>query len=384
MRVAYVAATRARDLLVVPAIGDAPYEPGWVSPLNAALYPPLDARRETIPAPWTSHFGPDSVLDREASIPYSNVKPGVHVIERAEGQEGNRAEAQERRSAEAQESGRAEARESGRADERAVGQPGEKDAAISRVAATGHSSLVTARVTWWDPGALDLGRQPAYGLRREELIAKDAPAGVVEASLQRFRSWKVGHAQTIEAGSRPGVRVLTVRASAAQPPEEGDALPPVRVEVLKRSGARPAGPRFGALVHAVLALAPLDADATVVSDLARQQARLLDATDAEVAAACDLVRAVLGHPLLTRAHDAARLGRLRREAPVALLRPSGILVEGVVDLAFEDDDGWTVVDFKTDADVADQLETYLRQVQLYAAAIARATGRPAEGVLLRI
>ena len=61
-----------------------------------------------------------------------------------------------------------------------------------------------------------------------------------------------------------------------------------------------------------------------------------------------------------------------------------MLVEGAVDLAFEDDQGWTVVDFKTDADIADQLDTYVRQVQLYAAAIARATGRPASGVLLRI
>ena len=45
VRLAYVAATRARDLLVVPALGDEPWEGGWFSPLNRALYPPLDARR---------------------------------------------------------------------------------------------------------------------------------------------------------------------------------------------------------------------------------------------------------------------------------------------------------------------------------------------------
>ena len=39
VRLAYVAATRARDLLVVPAVGDEPYEEGWVSPLNHAIYP---------------------------------------------------------------------------------------------------------------------------------------------------------------------------------------------------------------------------------------------------------------------------------------------------------------------------------------------------------
>ena len=34
-RLTYVAATRARDLLVVPAIGDGPYDGGWLDPLTA-------------------------------------------------------------------------------------------------------------------------------------------------------------------------------------------------------------------------------------------------------------------------------------------------------------------------------------------------------------
>ena len=42
VRLAYVAATRARDLLVVPAVGDEPWDGGWLSPLNRALYPPVD------------------------------------------------------------------------------------------------------------------------------------------------------------------------------------------------------------------------------------------------------------------------------------------------------------------------------------------------------
>src|SRR4029077_15572522 len=37
VRIAYVAATRARDLLVVPAVGDIEYDGGWTSPLNGAL-----------------------------------------------------------------------------------------------------------------------------------------------------------------------------------------------------------------------------------------------------------------------------------------------------------------------------------------------------------
>ena len=44
IRLAYVAATRAQDLLVVPAVGEGPYDKGWVRPLNRALYPPQIGR----------------------------------------------------------------------------------------------------------------------------------------------------------------------------------------------------------------------------------------------------------------------------------------------------------------------------------------------------
>ena len=56
--------------------------------------------------------------------------------------------------------------------------------------------------------------------------------------------------------------------------------------------------------------------------------------------------------------------------------PTGAIVEGVVDAAFETDAGWVVVDFKTDADPGEALDAYLGQVRLYARAVATATGRP--------
>jgi ATP-dependent exoDNAse (exonuclease V) beta subunit len=69
---------------------------------------------------------------------------------------------------------------------------------------------------------------------------------------------------------------------------------------------------------------------------------------------------------------------------VALTEPGGIFVEGLVDLAFEERDRWVVVDFKTDQEIGERLDVYLTQVRLYAEMIAQATGRPAEGVLMRI
>ena len=62
----------------------------------------------------------------------------------------------------------------------------------------------------------------------------------------------------------------------------------------------------------------------------------------------------------------------------------GTVVDGVVDLAFREDDGWVVVDFKTDREISDRLADYQEQVRLYACAIARATGLPTSGILVRV
>jgi ATP-dependent helicase/nuclease subunit A len=99
-----------------------------------------------------------------------------------------------------------------------------------------------------------------------------------------------------------------------------------------------------------------------------------------IAAVCD----TLQHPLLRAAALAHARGQCRREAPVTLRLDDGAWIEGQLDLAFEDRGGWTVVDFKTDADMQASLDAYRRQVALYARALSTATGRPAKAVLLRI
>lgn len=67
----------------------------------------------------------------------------------------------------------------------------------------------------------------------------------------------------------------------------------------------------------------------------------------------------------------------------------GKLAEGVLDLAFRDSQqgegaAWTVVDFKTDRELAPRRAEYEAQVRLYVEAVTRATGEPARGVLLVI
>jgi ATP-dependent exoDNAse (exonuclease V) beta subunit len=107
------------------------------------------------------------------------------------------------------------------------------------------------------------------------------------------------------------------------------------------------------------------------------------ATDEEVRSAADVVMAVLAHPLFAAAREAERTGRCLRETPVTAVIDQ-VLVEGVVDFAFETTDGWVVVDFKTDRAAGELLAQYRRQVSFYADAIARASGRPARAVLMKV
>jgi ATP-dependent helicase/nuclease subunit A len=113
--------------------------------------------------------------------------------------------------------------------------------------------------------------------------------------------------------------------------------------------------------------------------------RTLGATAVEVGAAVTVTRTALAHPLLQGARAAAARGDCRREVPVSACMDDGTLIEGVVDLAYRDESGtWTVVDFKTDKELDIGLESYQRQVALYADLISRATGQAARPVLIRV
>jgi len=157
------------------------------------------------------------------------------------------------------------------------------------------------------------------------------------------------------------------------------------VEDLSGNSAREGGARFGTLVHALLADVPFDtADDGLVERLASAHGRVLGATSEEIDSAVTLVSHILQHPIFVDAARAARNERCYRETPVTLRMETGALVEGFVDLAFEVNGEMVVVDFKTDRELEGALETYRRQVQIYAYAIATATGLPARGVLMKI
>ncbi|MEP7306072.1 MAG: UvrD-helicase domain-containing protein [Acidobacteriota bacterium] len=350
VRLAYVAATRARDLLVVPALGDEAWEGGWLHPLNRALYPPIASRRVSTRGPNCPAFkSKDSVLERpdnEAAGP-STVCPGEHAFE-----------------------------------------------------AEGYS------VVWWDPSALSLGATPPFGVRREELIVKDVPKDIVADGRGRYDRWRLARADARAAGSVPSIVVEPVRAWAARPVGPPSASIPhgeppashdqprlaidaaaIAIAHVARPAAdnRPRGAGFGSLVHAVLARVPLDAPRQTIADMSGVEARILGLEAEDAAAASSVVERVLAHDVLLRARAADARGACRRETPITCVLPDGTLLEGIVDLAFEQDQTWTVVDYKTDREMAAEgEEQYRRQVALYASAIALATGAGCKGIVLVI
>jgi ATP-dependent exoDNAse (exonuclease V) beta subunit len=74
----------------------------------------------------------------------------------------------------------------------------------------------------------------------------------------------------------------------------------------------------------------------------------------------------------------------RRESPLLVKLEDGTLLECVADLAFLDETGWTIVDFKTDAEPGPRLDRYRYQVALYARGIEEATGVKARAVLMTV
>jgi ATP-dependent exoDNAse (exonuclease V) beta subunit len=343
IRVAYVAATRARDLLVVPAVGDEPFD-RWIGALNSAIYPPPATARNQHAAPGCPSFRKDSVLCRpdEETARAGTVCPGLHHFD-------------------------------------------------------GETREAAYDVVWWDPSALRLGAEPPFGLRRQELISKDVAPEVVAAGERRYRTWRQQREQAIVAGKVPSLNVRTATEWAAtgiRDPGSGirtDRVPRVEsrvpdgVEIIAFDLApgRPAGPRYGTLVHAALATVALDADGATVEAVVRTQGRIVAATQAEIDSATAVVRSVIAHPLLADVRRAQQAGRCLRETPVTAMI-DGVLVEGVVDFAFEVDGVVTVIDFKTDRAEGDLLAQYSRQISLYAEAIARATGRRSRAVLMKV
>lgn len=260
VRVAYVAATRARDLLVIPALNDGPLNGSWLKPLDKAIY--------------------------------------------------------------------------------------------------------SKTVHWFNLGALKLDVGAKLGLTDYRMLT-----GNSTESFEAYESWRAERAQALERGSTPTFEI-------ANPTDMPDAPAGISVEFVGTShDARPYGPRFGTLVHVLLRDWVLNPAAASV------HGQTLGAEDDETEAAVGAARRALEHPLIMRARSAVRC---LREVPVSLRLDDDHIMEGSIDLAFEEDGTWHVIDYKTDSPSGALLAKYERQVSWYGAALARITGRPVRCHLLSV
>ncbi|HEY3594060.1 MAG TPA: UvrD-helicase domain-containing protein, partial [Polyangiaceae bacterium] len=251
VRLAYVAATRAREMLVVPVVGDAfagdEATAGWLDVLHPALFPAPEDRRSSSPAPGCPAFGEDSVFERPPTAGRgveSSVRPGLHRPELGE-----------------------------------------------------HS------VVWWDPSALELDKQDDVGLRQQRILAADQGEIASIEGERQHQKWVARRESLLEAGIKPSFRVATVTEIAtAEDVVERAIAPRLGTATTAASGAtlklvvertdatrraRPHGTRFGILVHAVLQAVDLRATDDGVATAAKAQGRLLDAPEDEVEAATD-------------------------------------------------------------------------------------------------
>ena len=299
------------------------------------LYPPeaLSFKPETKQPPGSPEFGDDTVVARpgNAARPKGSVSPGLH--------RGRR--------------------------------------------------LGTHRVVWWDPSKLaEPTSQARTSSRLTKYLKEDESKVRSEEGIRAHEEWRTQRADIRSLGSKPEWNFVTATAYASTfvAQSEERLLPEVTVEAIEIDFTRPHGKRFGTLVHAVLSVVALDSNREGIEETAGVQGRLLGATGEEIDAAVEIIQRALQHPLLQRAAAAMAAGNCRREVPVIIRLDDGIMVEGIVDIAFREDGSspWMVVDYKTDFELAGRLEEYRKQVGIYALAISRATGEPAQGTLLRM
>jgi ATP-dependent helicase/nuclease subunit A len=316
VRVAYVAATRARDLLVVPAVGDEPLD-GWLAPLNKAIYPTHDRYRNATSVEGCPKFGEASVTDRPFfAHEETSVQPGLHTPEQGQHE-----------------------------------------------------------VVWWDPRTLKLAPPANLGLRQEEILKAD-PNNIESPSLISYREWKTERERVNAAGRHKTMDIFTATEAIEAPPDFSVA---VNFETLPKTAGRSAGARFGTLVHTVLRDMALDgAD---IGQLAKVHGRVLGATDQEITHSAQAATAAIRHPLLDRARKAKLC---RRELPILLKLDQNRILEGVIDLAFEENGTWHVVDFKTDAEIGPSRKRYENQIRWYCFALARLNRSPVEAHLLAV
>ena len=244
---------------------------------------------------------------------------------------------------------------------------------VSMYRKIGDQKSAAARISQHLDGRDDLWEQVA------ELSPTATPTRVVGTggeeteghSVEEREEWVRQREQVLSRQGRPASVSASKLASIAK--EEPDPEEP-----WKRGRA---GTSIGSAVHGVLQTIDL-ARGDGIEDQSRSQATAESVPErwAEVAG---LVRNAIESKVVKRAVCS---GKFWREIPVGIPVGEGVL-EGFIDLLFEEDDGLVVVDYKTDAVGSGEMEDqaagrYRLQAGSYALAIQKATGKPVKEIVL--
>ncbi|MCH8064127.1 MAG: PD-(D/E)XK nuclease family protein, partial [Chloroflexi bacterium] len=225
------------------------------------------------------------------------------------------------------------------------------------------AALLEDRPSLWEP-------LPAFSRTVAPDTAGDGgKLDIAKHGLDERDRWEKERAETIARRGKPVSIAATGMASIAKEEAAED-------EPWRRGRA---GTSIGRAVHAVLQTIDLESGAlTRETAEAQASAEGVPKRWQEIA---DLVDTARTSPVVKRALAS---GRYWREVPVATPVGDGAL-EGIIDLLFEEEDGFVIVDYKTDSLSDEQTEAAMQRYRLqggaYALALQEAVGRPVKEVV---
>lgn len=244
---------------------------------------------------------------------------------------------------------------------------------------------------------------------KEAERSADSRAGITEF-LEKKENFRYPYAEAAELPAKMTVTEIKKASIEAMQEESGERLYPeeevipyIPAFMKDSAGAEAAGAARGTIYHHVLelldyhSLAAEEEEEAIRTQLSKMAEKgQLKAGEVDIVDPADIL-AFLHSSIGSRMREAALAGRLWRERPFVLDIPAkeidknwpegeNILVQGVIDAWFEEEDGYVLVDYKTDRvfspDGHELREKYAPQLALYSRAIETITGIPVKEMYL--
>lgn len=138
------------------------------------------------------------------------------------------------------------------------------------------------------------------------------------------------------------------------------------------------GKDMGSLAHLLLEKG-WEWDGPTVQKAARVYGEKLGVSQPEIDQVVGWVEKVRKNKILERAKNSKKVFR---ELPITGKQEDETYVNAVIDLAFLEEDGWVIVDYKTDKDIQKNLENYSQQLRFYSDLLIKIHGKPVKETYL--